>query len=211
VIRSRAAVLEAAKTLFLEKGYAGTTMEDIADRAGIARRTVYNNYPDKEMLFRQIVADVLAYAERFARSIPAELSDGLTARELPAALHDFGRRLARGILRPEVIALRRLLIGETRNFPELPQQYFDRAPGLVMSALAARFAALDRAGALHTPDARCAAEQFAYLIVAMPLDRAMLVGKTPTNQQIAAAARAGVETFLARYASPPAKKTRRGG
>lgn len=40
----------------MQKGYAGTTMEEIADLAGIARRTVYNNYPDKGTLFKQIVA-----------------------------------------------------------------------------------------------------------------------------------------------------------
>src|SRR5262245_32129671 len=59
VVRTRTAVLEAARTLFLRQGYAGTTMEDIAALAGITKRTMYNNYASKEALFSQIVEDVL--------------------------------------------------------------------------------------------------------------------------------------------------------
>src|SRR5690606_9884794 len=128
VVRTRAAVAEAATTLFLRKGYAGTTMEEIAALAGIAKRTLYNNYTDKAALFTQIVADVMAYAEAFARGLGAGFAGDMGAAELPAALHDLGRRLALAILRPEVIALRRLLIGEARTFPELAKEYYDRAP-----------------------------------------------------------------------------------
>jgi AcrR family transcriptional regulator len=66
VVRTRAAVVDAARTLFLQKGYAGTTMEEIAALAGLTKRTMYNNYPHKEALFTQIVADVIAFAEAFA-------------------------------------------------------------------------------------------------------------------------------------------------
>jgi len=200
-VRSRAALLEAAKASFLEKGYGGTTMEEIAARAGLSKRTVYNHYADKEALFRQIVADVIADAEAFARALPAEFERDLSSDELPAALHDLGRRLALGILRPGVIALRRLLIGEAKAFPQLADAYFHRAPGRVLVALAAGFEHLGRMGLLRARDPRRAAEQFAYLVAGEPLDRAMLVGGAPTEEQVAACAREGVETFLARYAA----------
>jgi TetR/AcrR family transcriptional regulator, mexJK operon transcriptional repressor len=199
VVRSRAAVVEAATTLFLEKGYAGTTMEDIAAVAGLTKRTVYNNYTEKAALFTQIMADAIAYAEEFASGLPAHFAAGLTAVALPAALHDLGRTLALGILRPEVIALRRLLIGEARAFPELAAEYFTRAPGRVIAALASGFDHLSGQGLLQVPDAKRAAEQFAYLVVGEPLDRAILVGRMPSNAHVIACARDGVETFLARY------------
>ena len=115
VVRTRAAVVEAARTLFLRNGYAGTTMEEIAALAGLAKRTVYNNYADKEALFNQIVVEVIAYAEAFARGLREEFTAGITAANLRATLDDLGRRLALAIVRPEVIALRRLLIGEARG------------------------------------------------------------------------------------------------
>src|SRR6185295_10299036 len=86
VVRTRAAVVDAARTLFLKSGYSGTTMEDIAAAAGLAKRTVYNNYPDKDSLFGQIVQEVITYAEEFARSVREEFSVGITAANLHATL-----------------------------------------------------------------------------------------------------------------------------
>ena len=159
VVRTRAAVVDAARTLFLRQGYAGTTMEQIAAAARLTKRTVYNNYGDKDALFRQIVADVLAYAEAFARGLHEEFTVGVTASNLRATLDDLARRLALGIVRPEVIALRRLLIGEARAFPTLGAEYFDRAPGQVLDALASGFTRLGRRRLLRIDNARRAAAQ----------------------------------------------------
>jgi TetR/AcrR family transcriptional repressor of mexJK operon len=199
VVRSRAAVVEAARTLFLGQGYAGTTMEQIAAQAGLTKRTLYNNYPDKRALFTQIVVEVISYAEQFARGLREELAAGITAANLRATLDDLGRRLALGIVRPEVIAQRRLLIGEAREFPALAEEYFERAPGAVLAALTSAFEQLGRGGLLRVHDARLAAAQFAYLVAGEPLDRAMLVGTTPSREEVSARAREGVTTFLARY------------
>ena len=199
VVRSRAALVEAARTLFLRKGYTGTTMEEIAALAGLTKRTVYNNYADKDELFTQIVEDVVALAEEFARQLHEEFTVGITAANLRASLDDLGRRLALGIVRPEVIALRRLLIGESRGFPALGTDYYRRAPGQVMDALAKGFGHLGRTGLLRVEDARHAAAQFAYLVAGEPLDRAMLVGTTPPREFVIDCAREGVETFMARY------------
>ncbi len=199
VVRSRAAVIDAARTLFLRHGYAGTTMEQIAAAARLTKRTVYNNYGDKDALFRRIVADVLAYAEAFARGLHEEFTAGVTAANLRATLDDLARRLALGIVRPEVIALRRLLIGEARAFPRLGAEYFERAPGQVLDALASGFAQLGRRRLLRIDNARRAAAHFAYLVAGEPLDRAMLVGTVPPKAAIIAGARDGVETFVARY------------
>jgi TetR/AcrR family transcriptional regulator, mexJK operon transcriptional repressor len=185
--------------LFLRKGYAGTTMEEIAALAGLTKRTVYNNYADKDALFIQIVMEVIAYAEEFASGLHEEFTAGVTAANLQPTLDHLGRRLALTIMRPEVVALRRLLIGESREFPALGAKYFDRAPGQVLDALASGFDHLGQVGLLRVADARIAAAQFAYLVVGEPLDRAVLVGKTPPREHVIACAREGVQTFLARY------------
>jgi TetR/AcrR family transcriptional repressor of mexJK operon len=175
-------------------------MEEIAGLAGITKRTLYNNYADKEALFIEVVGDVTAYADAFVAGLRDEFSTDITSTtKLRASLDDLGVRLALGIVRPKVIAIRRLLIGEARAFPTLAREYFDRAPGQVIEALAEWFALLDAAGMLRVGDARSAAAQFAYLVAGEHLDRAMLVGITPPRQQVMAAAREGVATFLARY------------
>lgn len=199
VIRTRAAVLEAARTLFLRNGYAGTSMDDIATLAGVTKRTVYNNFSDKDALFRQIVAEIVAHAEKFANTLREEFGNGITAADLGENLRDLARRLALGIMRPEVIALRRLLIGEARTFPALARDYYDRAPAQVIGALSSRFAQFECMGLLRLRDARMAAAQFAYLIVGESLDHAMLEGAIPSNEHVILCADEGVETFLARY------------
>lgn len=188
--------------MFLQKGYVGTTMDEIAALAGLSKRTLYNNYTDKSALFRQIVTDAIGFAERFAHGLAAEFAE-ITAATLPAALHDLGRRLALAILRPEVLALRRLLIGEARSFPEFAEEYFDAAPGRVLVALASGFKRLTKAGLLQAVDSQRAAEQFAYLIAGAPLDRGILLGKVPSRDRIIVCARDGVDTFLARYRAKP--------
>lgn len=203
VVRSRAAVVDAARTLFLRQGYAGTTMEEIAALAGLTKRTLYNNYASKEALFTQIVTEVIAYAEEFTRGLREELTVGINDTNLRTTLDDLGRRLALGIVRPEVVALRRLLIGEAREFPALAAEYFDRAPGRVLETLASGFEHLGQIGLLRVADARHAAAQFAYLVAGEPLDRAVLVGTIPPREHVIACAREGVETFLARYAAMP--------
>jgi len=210
VLRTRAAVVDAARTLFLRQGYAGTTMEQIAALAGLTKRTVYNNYADKGALFTEIMAEVTAYAEDFVRGLREQLTEGITATNLRSTLDDLGRRLALGIVRPEVIALRRLLIGEAREFPALATEYFDRAPGQVLAALAAGFEHLGSVRLLRVKDPRRAAAQFAYLVVGEPLDRAVLTGTIPPKAHVIACAREGVETFLARYGAAGGGRGKRG-
>lgn len=175
-------------------------MEEIAEVAGVTKRTVYNNYTDKGALFREIVADVITYAEAFARDLGSGLGQELTVADLKDALQDLGRRLALSIIRPEVIALRRLLIGEARLFPDLASEYYNRAPGRVIAALAVEFMRLSRTGILRREaGGKRAAEQFAYLVAGAPLDRAILTGTVPSKAAVLAGARDGVDTFLARY------------
>jgi AcrR family transcriptional regulator len=198
VIRSQAAILAAATTLFLRDGYVATTMDDVAEAAGVSKRTVYNHFADKDALFREVVMAATGVAEAFAADAAAELAD---PDDLPAALCAVARRLAEGATDPRVVQLRRLLIGEAHRFPDLAAEYYRLAPGRVMATLAAALEQLGRAGRLQMPDAQRAAEQLAFLVVGPALDRAMFDGR-PACRDTAALARAaddGVRTFLALY------------
>ena len=199
IVRSQAASLEAARSLFLSKGFAGTTMEEIAGAAGLTKRTLYNNYPDKNALFSRSMNEILAFAGRFAADLHDELAAVTTHEKVGRTLEGLGHRLALGIMRTEVIGLRRLLVAEGREFPRLGAEYFDAVPGRVLATLDAGFQQWKQAGLLRVTDTSRAAAQFAYLVVGEPLDRAMLSGKLPARGQVVACARDGVKTFLARY------------
>ena len=98
-----------------------------------------------------------------------------------------------------MIALRRLVITESRTLPALAREYYDRVPGQVIESLAIALGHLRQAG-LRVSKRRRAAAQFAYLVAGELLDRAMLTGQVPAKREIVECAREGVETFLARYA-----------
>jgi TetR/AcrR family transcriptional repressor of mexJK operon len=178
-------------------------MDDIAETAGVSKRTVYNNHTHKEALFREVVMAATVIAEEFAADAAAELAD---PDDLPAALHALARRLAAAATNPRVVRLRRLLIGEAHRFPDLAAEYYRLAPGRVMSALAAALQSLALRGRLQITDPRRAAEQFAFLVLGAALDRAMFDGRDAMSDadSLARAADDGVRTFLAAYCRPPA-------
>jgi TetR/AcrR family transcriptional regulator, mexJK operon transcriptional repressor len=201
VVRSRAAIVEAASAHFLEHGYLEANLEDIARQAGVVKRTIYNIHGDKEQLFREILAEAIDTAERFSRQVVAELgADG--HHDVEGELRETGVRLARAVLGGRIVPLRRLLIAEARRFPELAHDYYERAPGRVMAAIAEALRRYDQRGDLRIPDPGLAAEQFAFLAIGASLDRALFDagGGPPPAGPVEARAAAGVEVFLRAHA-----------
>lgn len=199
ITRSKAAIVSGATEVFLANGYEGTSIDDIAAAAGIARRTVYNVFGDKEALFRA----VLSQATQIAESYAARLADVPTDMEdVEGVLIALARDLADSIVGGPVIAVRRLLLTEVRRFPDLAADYYDRAPGLVMRTLSDTIARFHGIGVLHAPDAERAGEHFAFLTIGASLDRGMFEPELPPGAAATAHERAesGARAFLRAYA-----------
>lgn len=197
VERSREAILSAATTVFLRDGYEGASIDDIASEAGVVKRTVYNVFDSKEKLFRATISLSIEIAERFC----AELADDTSRmRDASRDLPRIGRRLASAVLLGKVIALRRLLISETRRFPELAQEYHRRAPGAVLRALSTALRDLAQTGQLRLPDPDIAAEHFAFLVMGAGIDRGLFGVGAVSETSVRQRADAGVAAFLRAYA-----------
>lgn len=200
ITRSRALIMAAAARVFLEHGYPGTSVDDIAAEAGVSKRTVYNVFVDKAQLFAAIIGEAIDTAERFAVELAATLAE---ATDAATALTSLARELAASVLGGRVVPLRRLLIGEARRFPEFAVEYYDRAPGRVMTTIAAALRRFDERGQLRIDDAELAAEHFAFLAIGASLDRALFEAQTDAAGADAAMARAerGAAAFLRAYAA----------
>lgn len=197
VERSRAVIVAAATEHFLRNGYVGSNVDEIAAQARVSKRTVYNVFGGKEQLFREILADALATAERFSHDIAAALG---TTDDVEAELRDIGTKLAATVLTGPVVRLRRLLIGEAERFPELATEYYERAPGRVMATLADGFRRCHQRGVLHVKNAELAAEHFGFLVMGASLDCALFEATTPPDaKRVEKRARAGVDAFLRAY------------
>ena len=202
ITRSRALIMAAAARVFLQRGFPGTSVDDIAAEAGVSKRTVYNVFDDKEQLFRAIIGEAIATAERFSHDFAATTAE---ADDVEAALTSLARELAASVLSGRVVPLRRLLIGEASRFPEFADEYYERAPGRVMAAVATALRTLDERGLLRIDDAELAAEHFAFLAIGPTLDRALfdLASDTDATTAERAVERAerGAAAFLRAYAA----------
>jgi TetR/AcrR family transcriptional repressor of mexJK operon len=199
--RKRRAILEAGTTLFLRHGYRGTSMDEIAAIAGVSKQTVYKHFADKESLFSEIV---ISTVEEVAKPVHDEVLKLRDSGDLETDLRRLARQLLRRVMQPRILQLRRLVIGEAGRFPELGQTFYEQGPGRTIAALATVFERLADRGALRPGDPLLAAAHFNWLVMSIPLNRAMLLGddESPATAELNRYADAGVRAFVAAYAQP---------
>jgi TetR/AcrR family transcriptional regulator, mexJK operon transcriptional repressor len=181
--RKERAILQAAETLFLHSGYDGATMDQIAALAAVSKQTVYKHFADKDRLFRAVVLGITETVDAFVADATRALDD---PADLAGELQALARRYLRAVMQPRVLQLRRLVIAEAARFPELGQAYYERGPGLVLAALASCLEQLATRGRLRVDEPLLAANHLAYLILAIPLDRAMVRGDSemPPDEEL---------------------------
>lgn len=198
--RKRRAILEAGTTLFLRQGYRGTSMDEIAAIAGVSKQTVYKHFDDKESLFSEIV---ISTVEEVAKPVHDEVLKLQDNGDLEADFRRLARQLLRRVMQPRILQLRRLVIGEAGRFPELGQTFYEQGLGRTIAALATVFERLADRGVLQPGDPLLAAAHFNWLVMSIPLNRAMLLGdEEPPAAELNRYADAGVRAFLAAYAQP---------
>jgi AcrR family transcriptional regulator len=194
--RKRRAILEAATTLFLRNGYRGTSMDEIAEVAGVSKQTVYKAFSDKESLFSEIV---IGAVEKAADPVHAEVLKLEDTGDIEADLRRLARQLLERVMQPQLLQLRRLVIGEAGRFPELGRTFYEQGPGRTIAALAAVFERLEARGELQLDDSLLAAAHFNWLVMSIPVNQAMFLGEDDPRAHLDRYADAGVRAFLAAY------------
>jgi AcrR family transcriptional regulator len=113
-----AELLEAALALFGEKGFAATRTEEVAQRAGVSKGTLYLYYPSKEELFKAVIGHYLS----------ARIAD--TAQQVEAYRGKMGPLLQdllvgwwQQVYASPASATFKIIISESRNFPEIAEYY----------------------------------------------------------------------------------------
>jgi len=113
-------LIEAALDVFVEHGYAGARLDDIAQRAGVTKGTVYLYFKDKEELFEAVVRETLGSLLRRGHAIANEY-EGTSAQLLREVLEGWWRDI---VQHDRVSALPKLMIAEAGNFPRLARFYY---------------------------------------------------------------------------------------
>ena len=155
--------------LFIQDGYAATSIEAIAASAGVSKRTFYARFESKSAVFLAVVRDLIgAWLTGFEESIEV-------AETLEDALLAASRKMLDVALTPAALALHTLLNAEAMRFPELGAALRQSGADVGVKRVAALLLA-------HTPDltpeaAGFAAEQFQSMVVVGPQRRAIGLGR----------------------------------
>ena len=113
-------LLDAALALFAEKGFAATRAEEVAQRAGVSKGTLYLYYPSKEELFKAVVRQNLSSLIAEGQEVAAQF-EGTSADLLTLLLHIWWERVGC----TPAASIHKIMLAEVRNFPELAQFYSD--------------------------------------------------------------------------------------
>ncbi|MBB5790142.1 TetR/AcrR family transcriptional regulator [Jiangella mangrovi] len=195
------AIVRAAREVFLSNGYLGTNMDLIASRSGVSKQTVYTHFGNKEALFLEIVGSMTGDAGDLVHHDRPELG---ADEDLEAFLVAFAQRQLLVVMTPDLLQLRRLVIGEVGRFPELARVLYERGPQRAMDEIRAMFERLRDAGRLAVDDPAAAAEWFNWLVMAAPLNRAMMLGDdaVPPEDDLRRHVEEAVRIFLAAFPPP---------
>jgi len=184
-------ILDVATTLLLRDGYGATSIEAVAKRARISKRTFYHRFQNKAELFGAVVHRLV---EKLRPQNDAQLFEGGAFEEI---LERLALVVVHAALSPQVLALQRVIIAEATRFPEL---------AAVLNEQGARREAIDRVAAVLERQARAerftlenaqfAAEEFLQMVVSGPQRRALGLGTPLTPDELDRWARAAVKLFL---------------
>ena len=182
----------------MRDGYDAALVDEIADRSGVSKQTVYTHFGSKQALFLEVVSGATTAA---FGAVYLDVADPDRASDLPDFLEGFGLRQLEVVLRPRLLGLRRLATAETRRFPQLGQAFWAGGPSRAMAVMGDRFARLHDAGLLDVPDPAAAARTFNWLLMGNPLNAAMLLGDDaiPDAGERRTIAAEAARVFLAAY------------
>ena len=142
-------IIEAALTVFAEKGFAAARLDDIAARAGISKGALYLYFETKQDLFRAVVREAvvpnLTAVEAFAGQ--GGLAFGDLIRLVFARIADV---VAEGRLGPVV----KMVVGDTGNFPELAKVWHEDVVSRMLNAIGGAVAAAQARGEVRAGDPR---------------------------------------------------------
>ena len=198
--RRRQAIIQAATEVFVRHGYLGATTDEVAARASVSKQTLYKDFADKQHLFAEIILDTtVQLVDGLSDAAASTLDD---AQDVRKALRDLADGFLRGLLQPDVLRLRRLVIAEADRFPEVGRAWFDRGFDRSLVILGEAMRRLADRGLLHNlSDPTLAAYQFAGLVMYQPMNQVMFAGTDalPPADNLNRIADSAVEMFLATY------------
>ncbi|KAB1076046.1 TetR/AcrR family transcriptional regulator [Methylobacterium planeticum] len=190
----RRQILDGARAVFLASGFDGASMGEIARTAGVSKGTLYVYFDSKEALFEALtLEEKRGLAESLFR---LDVDDP----DVRAVLTRLGQTYLAEMMRPEHVAVIRMVIGATEKFPRFGQAFYEAGPAQGAARLTRYLTAQIAAGRLRDCDAPLAARHFLHLCQAGLLTRLLFAaGEAGTAAETGHQVREAVRVFFAAY------------
>lgn len=193
--KRRDAMVEAAYSLFIEKGYEGVTLDDIIRVSGGSKSSLYDFFGSKEGVFRAVVESL---AEKMITRMQIPTEEGQPTRD---ALRRIGLTIGELALSDNAINQYRLAVANAKKLPSLSRLWFESGPKTTFDGLAAYLREQDRIGKLTVPNPDRAAVFFFGMIIFKD-NMTMSVGTPPPSRgDLEEIVDEAVSVFLAGYGS----------
>lgn len=188
---TRAVIITAARKEFAGNGFAGTGTDSIARAAGVSTKTLYRLFPNKVALFEAMVTDRI---DAFVSVVKLRACDG---GDVEAALAEALMVCGELMLDGEVIALQRVVIGESDKFPDIAETFFNKAITRTQGTLADWLRAQQKRGTIALDDTDAAAGMLLGMLALQP-QRAVMFGHRPppSRKELEQRAKACAALFL---------------
>jgi AcrR family transcriptional regulator len=188
---TRAIIFDAARQEFAGSGFAATSMDSVAKRAGVSTKTLYRLIPNKAALFEATVTNRM---DRFVSVVRLRACDG---SNVEAALREALLACADLMLDGEVIVLQRMLLAESDKFPDIAETFYKSGMQRTVATLAKWLRTQRERGLIKLEDADAAAGMLLGMLAFEP-QRAVMFGHraVPTREELEARARACAALFL---------------
>jgi AcrR family transcriptional regulator len=191
---TRQVIYEAARHEFSDNGYAATSIESVARRAGVSTKTLYRLIPNKAALFEGMVSDRI---DRFLSELDLQAIEN---SEFEEALFAALMACADLALDKEVVALQSMVLQEAGKFSDLAGAFYRNGIQRAVSALADWLMTRQNRGLIKLDDAEEAAGMLLGMVADAPRRAAMFGGlPLPSRPQIEARVRKCVGIFLGGY------------
>ena len=191
-------ILDAALKVFAGQGYSGTTMDAVAAEAGVTKPTLYSYFPSKESLFQAMMLG--------KRDLMLDVFEHPGRKGMVADLLTFAWAYADTVMRPDMLSLARLIIGEVGRFPEIGRAYQASGPDHLLRGIMRYLDGQRDAGRLVFEDAELAAQDLWGLILSAPRTQALYIpDAAPDRATLTRYITNGLRVFLKAYSTHPAQ------
>lgn len=193
-LEKRARILQAAKAIFLKSGYHGTSMNQIAQEAGVTKLTVYNHFQDKVNLF------ICAITETCEETLCTKQFDLDTSADFYQTLFIVCSRALQIIYSPEALKLDHVLLELAAEQNPLALQFFEASHTRMENQLAEFFQKTAQLGFIQADDPIYQTELLLTLLLGVRHHKVLLgITAAPNAQELEQIIRDAINLFLLKY------------